>query len=119
MSPPYFGRAAGSPDVLAAVEALLAAYWDPNGEWQRAVLALAPLDGGRARTLSQHAAAICGLLGAGGSEAEVMGYLRREEEAVWPEARSAGGLRAAIAGAAWRIVRGVARPEDLVASRRG
>ena len=111
--PEYLGRAAGSPLVIAQVEAVLARAWDPDGELVKAAMSVNPSDHGRLRTLAEFAAAVCGMLGAGGSEAEVSGYLRREEEAVWEEARTTGDQRAAIAGAAWRIVRGIARPEDL------
>lgn len=111
--PAYHGRAAGAADVIAQVEALLARMWDPSGDLVRTAASANPLDNGRPRTLAEFAAAVCGMLGAGGSEAEVRGYLRREELALWTEARSDGQQRAAIAGAAWRIVRGIARPEDL------
>ena len=50
---------------------------------------------------------VCGILAAGGSAAEVRGYLRREEEGLLGEARSEGPTRGSIAATAWRIVRGI------------
>lgn len=114
--PQYLGKAAGSAAVIAQVEALLARAWDPNGELVSAARLSDSRDHGRPRTLAEFAAAVCGILGAGGSEAEVSGYLRREEAALWELPRTQGTERAAIAGAAWRIVRGISRPEDLDAS---
>lgn len=111
--PPFYGRAAFSPDVIRQVEAVLKRAWDANGELIRAAEVADPHDYARPRTLTAYATAVCALLGAGGSEAQVCGYLRREEEALLGAARTIAQERGAIAGAAWRIVRGVARPEDL------
>jgi hypothetical protein len=111
--PRYHGRAAFDPAILARVEALLARDWDADGAIVRAAADAAPMDGARPRSLAAYAAAVCGILAAGGSEAEVMGYLRREEEYLVDQPRTEGTERAAIAGAAWRLVRGIPRAEDL------
>lgn len=111
--PSFHGRAAGRADILAQVETLLARAWDPRGELVDAARSVEVHDHGRPRTLADFALGICGILGAGGSEALVCGYLRREEEAIWQSPRTSGEERAVIARAAWRIVRGIARPEDL------
>lgn len=47
--PAYHGRAAGSADVIAQVEALLARVWDPSGDLVRTATSANPLYGGIAR----------------------------------------------------------------------
>jgi phosphoglycerate dehydrogenase-like enzyme len=88
-------RAAQNPAVVRGVAALLAARWDPAREYR------AP-DG--ATTPEAHARAVLGILGAGGRGSEVMGYLRRAEEAVFVFPRSTAEERAALAQAVEALV---------------
>jgi hypothetical protein len=88
-------HAAEHPDVVREVAALLAARWDPDAE-------LAAPDGARAPT--SHASAVLAIYAAGGSPAEVMGYLRRAEEARFVFPRSTGEARAALAQAVLDVV---------------
>lgn len=91
----YYARAAADPKVIAEVARLLAANWDPKGEFT------AP-DGERA--IESHARAVVGILGTGQNEAAVMGYLRYSEAQALGVARSTGEGRNAIAKAAWRVM---------------
>ena len=91
----YYARAAADPKVIAEVARLLAANWDPNGEFT------AP-DG--EREIESHARAVVGILGTGQNEAAVMGYLRYSEEQALGVAQSTGEGRNAIAKAAWRVM---------------
>ena len=95
------------PDIVEKVEELLARDWDPDGAIARAARDIVPYDDARPSSLRDYAAAVCGLLAAGGSAAEVRGYLRRVEEELLGEARSEGPTRGSIAVTAWRIVRGI------------
>ena len=88
-------HAAGHPDVVRRVAALLVERWDPRGE-------LTAPDGERAPV--SHATAVLALYAAGGSPAEVMGYLRRAEEARFVFPRSTGEARAALAQAVLDVV---------------
>jgi phosphoglycerate dehydrogenase-like enzyme len=81
-------RAVQNPDVVRAVAALLAERWDPAQEYCAPDGATAP---------EAHARAVLGIVGAGGRGSEVMGYLRRAEEAVFVFPRSSTGERAALA----------------------
>ena len=81
-------RAGTNPDVIRRVAALLAARWDPDAEF-------AAPDG--ARTAEAHAAAVLGVLSAGGSRAEVVGYLRCAEEDLLVFPRSTAEQRWALA----------------------
>ena len=81
-------RAGGNPALVIAVARLLASRWDPAGEF-------ATPDG--ADTPEAHAAAVLGILAAGGRRAEVVGYLRSAEEAALGAPRSTGELRWALA----------------------
>ena len=76
--------------MVRRVADLLAAQWDPGAEF------VAP-DGERAP--GSHAVAVLGIYAAGGSAAEVMGYLRRAEEAALTTVRSTGEQRAVLAQA--------------------
>ena len=105
--PRYHGRASSMPDIVEKLEALLARDWDADGELVRAARDIVPYDDARPNTLRDYAAAVCGILAAGGSAAEVRGYLRRVEEELLGEARSEGPTRGSIAVTAWRIVRGI------------
>ena len=81
-------RAAGNAELVARVAELLAAYWDPAEELR------APDD---STSSEAHARAVLGILAAGGPAADVMGYLRRAEEATLSAARTTGRERWAIA----------------------
>jgi hypothetical protein len=102
----YHGRAAFDLPVVAAIAAVLRTQWDSDGALARASVASKD-DQTLARTYDDFALAVAGILGAGGSEAEVAGYLRREEERLLGTARSTGQIRWVIAQAAWRAVRGI------------
>ena len=91
----HYARAAGDPEVIAAIAAQVVASWDPRAEFT------AP-DG--ERSALSHARTIAGILGTGLNEAAVMGYLRHAEEAALGAARSTGRERRAIAVAAWRLI---------------
>jgi hypothetical protein len=80
-------RAGGNLALVTTVARLLAARWDPTGEF-------ATPDG--ADTPEAHAAAVLGILAAGGRRAEVVAYLRRAEEAALGAPRSTGELRWAL-----------------------
>ena len=117
--PSYLGRAALAPETLVAGEELLALHWDPDGSLRRA-MAVRPTmpDPTRPRTLADAGREACGVLAAGGPEADVSGYLRREEVALLapPEdeaeqiERRERRQRAAIV--LWRLVRGISLPSD-------
>jgi hypothetical protein len=118
--PPALEAAAHTPPVLARLERLLIARWDPDGAI-RAALADRPThpDPTRPRTLAGVASEVAAILAAGGGEPDVSGYLKREELALFgPVADEA--LREArrvrrefVRGALWRAVRGISRPDDL------
>ena len=117
--PLYHGRAALLPETLRDAEQVLAAYWDPEGRLRRG-LATRPEghDPTRPRSLAEAAREACGILAAGGPEAEVSGYLKREELAVLgPPADEAEQItrrerRQRAALALWRLVRGIPHPSD-------
>jgi hypothetical protein len=81
-------RGGDNPALVAAVASLLAARWDPASEF-------ATPDG--ADTPEAHAAAVLGILAAGGRRAEVVGYLRTAEEAALGAPRSSGEVRWSLA----------------------
>lgn len=81
-------RAGANPALLARVAELLVARWDPRRE-------LVTPDGQTAPMA--HAAAIVGILAAGGRRAELVGYLRDRETAALGAPRSTGGTRWALA----------------------
>lgn len=86
----HYVRACGNPVVIEQAAAILAERWDRTGEFP------AP-DG--ARSADAHARAILGILSTGYDKAAVSGYLRRAEEAVLDEPRSAPTDRLEIAEA--------------------
>jgi hypothetical protein len=110
--PPYHGKAAFDAAVVATIAAALQKQWDPDGALLAAAATLGSNDTTVPRTYSDFALAIAGLLAAGGTEAEVSGYLRREEERLLGAARSTGKVRWPIATLAWRAVRGISRDGD-------
>lgn len=93
--PRYHGRAAFDPAIVPSIANVLASHWDADGDLARAADS----------TYLEFATTIAGMLGAGGSEAEVAGYLRREEERLLGAAWSTGHTRWPIAKFAWRAVR--------------
>jgi hypothetical protein len=117
--PIHHGRHALLPETLATAKQLLVTHWDPDGALRR-MLATRPAgpDATRPRSLDDAAREACGILAAGGPEAQVSGYLKREELAVLgpPDgeaeqvARRERRQRAAIA--LWRLVRGIPHPSD-------
>jgi len=117
--PPYHGRAAFQPETLGQAARLLAACWDPDGALARA-MATRPEgpDPTRPRTMADAALESCGILAAGGPEAQVSGYLKREEMALLHEpADDAERVarrerRQGVALALWRLVRGIPHPSD-------
>jgi hypothetical protein len=109
-APLYHGRAAFDPAIVAAIATILRTQWDSDGELALAASTAVSDDVIQPKTHEDFALAIAGLLGAGGSEAEVSGYLRREEERLLGTARSTGEARWPIAQAAWRAVRGSPLP---------
>jgi hypothetical protein len=118
--PQHLALAAASPTMHARLERLLATHWDPAGTLARALSARPPgPDPTRPRSLGEVARDVAGLLAAGGTEADVGGYLRREELAVLgppideAERDGRGARRGAARAALWRAVRGIPRPEDL------
>jgi hypothetical protein len=106
-APRYHGRAAFDLAVVAAIAAVLRTEWDSDGALALAARVASKDDQTLARTYDDFALAVAGVLGAGGSEAEVAGYLRREEERLLGVARSTGQMRWTIAQTAWRLVRGI------------
>jgi hypothetical protein len=88
-------RAGANPEVVRRVAAILAERWDPAGELA------AP---GGARTPEAHAAAVLGIIAAGGRPTEVVGYLRRAEEDAYVLPRSTGAARRALAEAIEAVV---------------
>ena len=95
-------HAAERPDVVARVAALLRTHWDPAAE-------LVAPDGDRGT--EAHARAALAILAAGGRQSEVVGYLRRAEEAALGAPRSHGGLRWALAEAILAAALGLPVPE--------
>jgi|GEM_PF-4458798 hypothetical protein len=124
--PPHLVAKASSPLTLATLEQLLAAHWDPDGEIRRR-LAVRPdgPDPTRPRNLGQVAAEVAGILGSGGDELQVGGYLKREEFALFGSVddetlkTSRRARREFVRGALWRAVRGISRPGDLRSSPDG
>ncbi len=117
--PPYHGRAAFRPETLAHAERLLVARWDPDGTIARAMAARPEgPDPTRPRTMADAALEACGILAAGGPEAQVSGYLKREEMALLQEPADDAELvarrerRQRVAAALWRLVRGITEPGD-------
>jgi|GEM_PF-3413155 phosphoglycerate dehydrogenase-like enzyme len=81
-------RAVQNRDVVRAVAALLAERWDPARAYHEPDGATAP---------EAHARAVLGIVGAGGRGSEVIGYLRRAEEAVFVLPRSSAKEQAGLA----------------------
>jgi hypothetical protein len=108
--PRYHGKAAFDAGVVTKIATALQMQWDPDGLLLHAAAHAQSDDHTLARTYHDFALAIAGLLAAGGSEAEVSGYLRREEERLLGEARSTGAIRWPLARLAWRAVRGIDLP---------
>lgn len=118
-SPQYHARLAFEPDVVAEIAELLVRYWDPDGAVTGAARALESRDLAQPRSIADYALAVCGILAAGGTEADVSGFLRREETKVLGEPRSRGHTRMPLARACWRAVRGLAPavlPADVPAA---
>lgn len=88
-------RAGTNPAVIHRVAALLTDCWDPASE-------LAAPDG--RREPQAHAAAVLGILAAGGRTSEVVGYMRRAEESTFGLARSTAEARWELAAAIEAIV---------------
>jgi hypothetical protein len=97
------GRAGTRPDIVTRVAQVLAARWDPDAE-------LAAPDG--ERTAEAHAAAVLGILGAGGPLADVVAYLRRAEEDRFVFPRSTAAARWATAEHVRAIVLGLPAPDS-------
>lgn len=117
-SPRYHARLAFDPAVVAEVRDLLARYWDPDGALAGAARALETPDLAQPRSIADYALAICGMLAAGGAEADVSAFLRREEAKLLGEPRSTGHTRMPLARACWRAVRGLTPtvpPKDVPA----
>jgi hypothetical protein len=118
--PQSLAVAAFAPETLALLERVLTAQWDPDGTVAVA-LARRPVshDPTRPRSLADVAREVAGLLSAGGGEAEVGGYLKREELALFgplPEGEAKERRRARrerVRESLWRAVRGISRPDDL------
>jgi hypothetical protein len=108
--PPYYGRAAFDPAIITEIAATLRSQWDSDGALVAAAGAILSNDPTVPRSYDDFALAIAGILGSGGSEAEVSRYLRREEERLLGASRSTGQIRWPIARAAWRAVRGISLP---------
>jgi hypothetical protein len=106
--PRYHARLAFDPAVVAEVRDLLACYWDPDGALAGAARALETRDLAQPRSIAEYALAICGILAAGGAEADVSGFLRHEEAKLLGAARTTGHTRMPLARACWRAVRGLA-----------
>jgi hypothetical protein len=111
-SPPYHGRAAFDPTIVAAIAQVLRTMWDADGGLVLAATIASGDNPAQPRTYEDFALSIAGILGAGGSEAEVSGYLRREEERLLGVPRLTGQARWLIAQAAWRAVRGISLPRS-------
>ena len=118
--PRPLGYEISSPRMRARLAGVLAAHWDATGALA-AALAARPEgpDPTRPRSLDEVARDVAGLLAAGGTEAALSGYLRREEEAVLgPPADDAerqfrGSRRAFVRAALWRAARGLELPGDI------
>lgn len=110
--------------MLATLEQLLAAHWDPDGVI-RSAMATRPEepDPTRPRSLAQVAAEVAGIISSGGGEPEVSGYLKREELALFGSVQDEvlktrrRERREFVRGALWRAVRGISRPGDSPGAR--
>lgn len=91
-------RAASDSELVARVSELLAAHWDASREFR------AP-DG--STDPSAHAVALLVIMESGGPAAELVGYLRRAEEASLEHTRTRTGFRWAISMAIWRWSHGL------------
>jgi hypothetical protein len=100
-SPRYHARLAFEPAVVGEVKALLLRYWDPDGVLSAAARELESRDLAQARSIADYAMAVCGMLAAGGTEADVSGFLRGEEAKLLGEPRSTGHTRMPLARACW------------------
>jgi hypothetical protein len=98
------------PTMVAGIAQILRTSWDADGGLVRAASTASGGNPAQPRTYEGFALSIARILGAGGSEAEVSGYLRREEERLLGVARLTGQARWLIAQAAWRAVRGISPP---------
>lgn len=96
-----FPDCAFDPPVVAEVAGALAREWDARGRILRAAVADAADDPLRPHSYAAIAHVVCGIVAAGGSQADVLSYLRGEEESLFGEARSTGQQRGAVALAAW------------------
>ena len=96
--PPYFGRAAEHPEIVARVQTLLATTWDPAGTIRDAAA-------GDARYYDDQAMTVVGMLAAAAPPPEVQRYLRQQEEAALGYTLHTFEVRRDIAQAAWRAVR--------------
>lgn len=122
--PPRLAESATASSMLPTLEQLLAMHWDPDGEIRRALAARPDgPDATRPRTLAQVAAEVAGILSSAGDEAQVGGYLKREELAVFGSLPDEAlktrrrERREFVRGALWRAVRGISRPGDLPSPR--
>jgi hypothetical protein len=112
--------------MLATLERLLAAHWDPDGVMRDALATRhTGRDPTRPRSLAQVATEVAGILSSGGGEREVSGYLKREELALFGPVADEDlkarrrERREFVRGALWRAVRGISRPGDLPGGRDG
>lgn len=86
------------PAVVAEVVRLLETVWDPSGQIIAAV-ARKPNKANphQPRTYRDYAFVLCAMAAASSSEAEMMGYLRREEEEFCGAAVTTGHERGTVA----------------------
>lgn len=98
------------PDSIARVRAILAERWDRDGRIAAAAAVRREPDPVLPRRLDDHAVALCGILAAGGTKAEVVEYLRREEEALLGGVRTLPRELGDVGRRAWLAARG--RSED-------
>jgi hypothetical protein len=97
-----FPRDAFEDETVGAVATLLHDVWDPSG--RLAAAAARRRDPSAPRSYDDFALVLCGMAAAGASQAAVLGYLRREEEALAGAAVTTGHERGAVARGVWRAV---------------
>jgi hypothetical protein len=92
--------------LLHRVSELLAAHWDPRAEFLGPPTYLNAsgdiVSPEQPRMPETHAEVVLALYAAGGPQADVVGYLRRAEEAALGRARTNTGQRWALAALIWR-----------------
>lgn len=96
-----FPANAFEPAIVEAVATQLRLEWDASGALARDEV----LDGLAPNAyFHEHSLAICAIAAAGGSQAEVLRYLRVEEETRLGSAVTSGHTRGAIAKYLWQIM---------------